>query len=507
MPGWTWPSEAIVDPIGTMLGGDSPGLSLDVDTLALGCPGTASFDGSVDIFVRSETNTWTLQQTLTPPVSGQAGRFGASVSVSNNRLAVGEYAFNSGAGRFHVYLRTGVTWSLECSVPAPVVGTYNFGYIVSLDDTNNRCAVSTYAEDSYGAVRTYTRSGAVWSVEQKIARSIVHFFGRDLQLSGTLLAVSNATQMEVYRYAGGTWASEASWMSAEGGGGGANSIFHCAADGNCVAWIDTYPTPQLVQIYERINGSWSNTATFSIDNKDSDNTVAVDDTTGLVVVGDTLNNTGYAGAGAAHIYERIGGVWSECANSPFYGGHAGTSHALGYKVDVHGTYVAARDFNATASNIRVSVWGGLTPPSIAKISDIFVIAHDVVLVLFSSVIAKDDAYRAVASYQVTNLSNSDEAVILDVLPTYDDSASDLLFLRMANLVNNNQYEITIIDRILSDVSGYKVPEISIKWTMHRTKVDSALAAIPDLYQKRIGSNIRALIEAIMISDEKIGGDY
>jgi hypothetical protein len=218
--------------------------------------------GAVYVFRRSGSS-WAQEAYLKASNTGAGDRFGHSVALSGDTLAVGatgedsnatgvngnqadNYAEN--AGVTYVFRRSGSTWAQEAYLKASNTGTSDdFGYAVALsgdtlvvgapreasDATGvNGNQADTAAIDS-GAVYVFRRSGSTWAQEAYVKASNTGFgdqFGVSVALDGDTLAVgawhesSSATGVNgnqaddsapksgavyLFRRAGSTWAHEA----------------------------------------------------------------------------------------------------------------------------------------------------------------------------------------------------------------------------------------------------------------------------------------------------------
>ena len=176
--GTTWSQQAYLKASNTGAG-DAFGssVSLSGDTLAVGArreDGSATgvngsqsgstltvLSGAVYIFTRSGT-TWSQQAYLKASNTGRGDRFGYSVSLSGDTLAVGAYYESSNAtgvngsqsdnsatwsGAVYVFTRSGRTWSQQAYLKASNTGEYDaFGHSVSL--SGDTLAVGARGEGS-----------------------------------------------------------------------------------------------------------------------------------------------------------------------------------------------------------------------------------------------------------------------------------------------------------------------------------------------------------------------
>jgi len=134
-----WATQArltALDPHGLERFGAS--LSLDGDTLAVGAPGiTAPAQQAAYVLVRTD-GVWSQQARFTPPAGEPLGSFGASVAIRGPVFLVGEpdssEPGNFAAGRVHVYSHAGGQWRPGRIIPSPEADIADsFGQSVALD--------------------------------------------------------------------------------------------------------------------------------------------------------------------------------------------------------------------------------------------------------------------------------------------------------------------------------------------------------------------------------------
>ncbi|MEM9454017.1 MAG: hypothetical protein AAGF11_07550 [Myxococcota bacterium] len=351
--------------------GQSVALSADGNTLAVGArdessnatgidmdmgPGqdddTAPYAGAVYVFERTG-GTWSQQAYVKASNTDASDHFGFSVALSadGNTLVVGapyedssatgvdtgmgpgqNNNFASNAGAVYVFERMGDTWSQDAYVKASNTGTDDFfGWDVALSADGNTLAVGAMCEGSgatgvdmgmgmgqndntaycAGAVHVFERIGDSWSQQAYVKASNTDAddeFGWDVALSadGNTLAVgalyedSSATGVDM------------------GMGPGQND--------------DTASSSGAVYVFEQTGDTWSQQVYIKASN------TGISDTFGLSVAlsadGNTLavgasnedsSATGVdmgmgpgqddktSSAGAAYVFERTGGIWSQQA--------------------------------------------------------------------------------------------------------------------------------------------------------------------------------------------------
>lgn len=154
--------------------GSSIALSVDGNTMAVGSPGedsaatgvnntnpgpantAADYSGAVFVFTRSG-GVWTQQAYLKASNTAANANFGHSVSLSSdgNRLAVGargESTTQSSSGAVYMFQRTGTNWT-QTGTPlkaGAVMQSATFGSSVALSGDGNMLAVGSFGESGTG---------------------------------------------------------------------------------------------------------------------------------------------------------------------------------------------------------------------------------------------------------------------------------------------------------------------------------------------------------------------
>jgi uncharacterized repeat protein (TIGR01451 family) len=114
-------------------------VSIDGDTAVVGAPqsdGGGEFNvGSAHVFQRVGAS-WSEQQKLTAPSPVDQGKFGTSVSLEGDSIAVGmPYGNGTSGGAAFLYLRSGAVWSRQSTVgPADPEPGDDFGTSVAIQE-------------------------------------------------------------------------------------------------------------------------------------------------------------------------------------------------------------------------------------------------------------------------------------------------------------------------------------------------------------------------------------
>jgi hypothetical protein len=296
-------------------------------------------------------------------------QFGGTVAISGDTLVVGSHQERSNAtgvngdetdnslifaGAVYVFTRSGTVWSQQAYVKASNTGAEDsFGGAVAI--SGDTLVVGAFGEASSatgvdgdetdnsannsGAVYVFTRTAGIWSQQAYLKASnteIDDWFGKSVSISGDTLVAgarredSNATGVD---------------------GDGVNNLASNAG---------------AAYVFTRTAGVWSQQAYLKASNTGTDDTfggsVSISGETLVVganaessnatgVDGDGVNNLA-RNAGAAYVFTRTAGVWSQQAY--LKASNTGTGDAFGWSVAISGDTVVsgayAEGSNATGVN-------------------------------------------------------------------------------------------------------------------------------------------------------------
>ena len=232
--GSAWSAPVALAPMGVALGdGFGTSLSLRQGTLVIGAPGAngaGSDRGAVFVFV-DQAGSFAQQAVITAGNGNDADLFGYAVAVDGNLLVVGAPGRDGGGGATdiglaYVYTRNGSLWTQQAILAGPSTMGSAYGRAVAIRGT--RVAVGAPAVPvggvamGAGTVRTFTRSGATWSMESNFLLSggaLGDEFGATLALAADTLMVGapgresgGLTDVGVvvpHHRAGGAWVANA----------------------------------------------------------------------------------------------------------------------------------------------------------------------------------------------------------------------------------------------------------------------------------------------------------
>jgi hypothetical protein len=355
---------------------------IDATTVqAVAPPGTA---GAADVVVTTPRGTGTgsaLYTYLTPPFLQQGSKLvgtlavgsseqGQSVALSadGNTAIVGGDNDNAEIGAAWVYTRNGAVWSQQGSklVGTGVVGEVAYqGTSVALSADGNTAIVGGPSDDflighgSVGAAWVFTRSGGVWTQQGKlVGTGAVTFNGVEQGISVALSGDGNtaivggpfdnlfAGAAWVFTRSGGVWTQQGSKLVGTGAVGSAEQGFSVAlsGDGNTALLGGPFNNSGAgaVWVYTRSSGVWSQqgsklVGTGGTAGNDYASSVALSGDGNTAIVGAPFDSGGPldADAGAAWVFTRSGGVWTQQGSKlvgtggvPFVDAEQGFSVAL-----------------------------------------------------------------------------------------------------------------------------------------------------------------------------------
>jgi FG-GAP repeat/Putative Ig domain len=219
------PDAAANDRFGESVGisGETIVVGASLDTGAGG-----SFQGSAYVFVRSG-GVWTQQQKLEASDATASDQFGFSVGISGETIVVGARLNSGAAGNVqgsaYVFVRSGGVWSQQQKLEASDAAAGDlFGSSVAI--SGEMVVVGAPQDDGaagsdQGSAYTFTRSGGAWSQQQKLEASDAaenDQFGTSVGIDGETVVVgapqddgaAGSDQGSAYTFtrSGGVWSQQ-----------------------------------------------------------------------------------------------------------------------------------------------------------------------------------------------------------------------------------------------------------------------------------------------------------
>jgi hypothetical protein len=319
--------------VGSAQQGYAVAVSANGHTAIVGGPNDTAI-GTAWVFTRS-SGAWSQQSKLVGSgVVGGASRQGQSVGLSadGNTAIVGGWADAGGVGAAWVFTRSGGVWSQQGAklVGTGAVGNAQQGISVALSGDGNTAIVGGYGDNSNtGAAWVYTRSGGVWTQQ---GTKLVGTGGVGTIFQGFSVALSddgNTAIMGgysdnslvgaawVFTRSGGAWTQQGNKLVGTGAAGAANQGYSVAlsGDGNTavVGGYTDNSNAGAAWVFARSGGVWTQqgsklVGTGAVGNAQQGRSVGLSGGGNTAIVGGNADNSN---AGAAWVFTRSGGVWTQ----------------------------------------------------------------------------------------------------------------------------------------------------------------------------------------------------
>lgn len=297
--------------------------------------------------------------------------FGCGLGLQGDTLVVGAEEHDhdgvNNAGAAYVFVRTGGLWAEQAELVAADIGTYTgefFGSSVALD--GDTIAVGARMADldagvNAGAVYVFVRVDGAWTQQAKLSASDAgpqDWFGRAVALRGDTLLIgapqddfgglTNAGAVYVFTRSAGVWTQVAK-LTALNAAGGNYFGEEIALDGDTAvigaeqAAAGSVTRAGAAYVFVRSGGVWTQSAKLVAGDPTMNDwfgcAVALDGDR-LVVGARGDDHSAVADAGAAYVFSRAAGVWTQqaklTATLPAAGDDFGTAVAASLDVAVIG---------------------------------------------------------------------------------------------------------------------------------------------------------------------------
>jgi hypothetical protein len=318
--------------------GDNFGFSVSVsgDTAVVGAwsdDDAGSASGSAYVFTRSGS-TWTQQQKLTASDAAAGDHFGQSVSVSGDTAVVGapgDYDGGIGSGSAYVFTRSGSTWTEQAKLtPSDGAEGDEFGLSVSVSG-GTAVVGSSFDDDAglySGSAYVFTRSGGVWTQQQKLTASDAtagDYFGESVSVSGDTAVVGAECDDDagnlsgsayVFTRSGSTWTQQAKLTASDAAAGDRFGHSVSVSDDTAVVGaIEAEVGPGSAYVFTRSGSTWTQQAKLTASDAAAGDyfgySVSVSGDT-AVVAADWDDDAG-SNSGSAYVFKRSGSTWTQQA--------------------------------------------------------------------------------------------------------------------------------------------------------------------------------------------------
>jgi hypothetical protein len=262
----------------------------------------------------------------------QAGDgFGYSVAASRDTLVVGafgqdhqDFRFKDGVGAAYVFVRSGGAWMQEAYLkPSNDDPTAFFGANVAV--SGDTIVVRAPLESGIGAVYVFVRNGGVWIQQAKLTTPRNYSgaaFAGSVAISGDTIVIGDPADASGATGVNGDQSDSSSPQS-----GAAFVYVRTGETWTLQAYLKASNTAQAASFGGSVSVS-GDTVVVGADNEDSDATG---------VNGDQTNHRA-PGSGAAYVFVRSGGIWSQQAY--LKSSNTKANATFGFSVSISGNTVA-----------------------------------------------------------------------------------------------------------------------------------------------------------------------
>lgn len=328
-------------------------VALEGNTAVVGAPTARSVLGSsmietgaAYVFVR-RGGAWIEQAKLIAADTLANDWFGFPVALSGNTAVVGTYTGNSAAMAAYVFVRSAGVWTQQARLAPSEPSDSMFGFAVAID--GNLALVGAPLEgdngESSGAAYVFKRTSGVWAQEAKLLASDGgpnDWFGAAVALSGSTALIGALTDgpagvgsgsAYIFERSGGAWSEEQKLIASDGEPLQLFGASVTLAGARALVGAPSESGPGAAYLFERSAGAWTEADKLSPSGAKEGGGFG----SSLSLAGDIA----MVGApkedyqGAAYVFQRgAGGGWSEQIKLVESG--AGLFHEFGRSVAVRG---------------------------------------------------------------------------------------------------------------------------------------------------------------------------
>jgi hypothetical protein len=345
-------------------------VAIEGDTAVVGATGGAP-GGAAYVFVRSGGG-WVQQQKLVSSHPEPGGDFGGSVAISGGTIVIGAPHQDPGnvsfeLGSVFVFMRTGGVWSLQQELqPDSPQSLAEFGNAVAIEgDTivvGNRVRSELHAHD--GAAYVFVRAGNAWNQQAKLLAfdaDVNDFFGTSVAISGGTIAIgANADDdlgdesgsVYVFVNNGVSWVLQQKLLAGDGTAGDFFGISAALQGNTLVVGADRAgpldaPGPGAAYVFVRNGGVWTQQGELLAADLDGGDGLGhrVGISGDTAVVSAYLDDHGGENAGSAYVFVRAAGIWSQSQKLQASDGYSGQDFGTGAAISGDTIIVGAEAFD------------------------------------------------------------------------------------------------------------------------------------------------------------------
>jgi len=346
-------SQQLQGPSCTQCDGFSFGWSVATagDTAVVGDPGLDSGNGAALVF-HKEHGSWTQVAELTAPDAAVNETFGKSVAIAGGTIVVGDPQRANVVGAAFVYTEVQGSWTQQADLTASD-GESGDGFGNSVAISGRTIVVGAPGRDSQaGIVYVFGQAQGSWAQHDELQASdgaANHEFGYPVAISNNTIVVA-APEIDVglgrayvFTRHGKSWIQQAELSEAPAADGGEFPGFgwSVGVSGHTVVVGMPGGDPNgVAYVFTGRDGVWSEQAELlasdgSLGDGFGDAVSVTDDE---VLIGAPGHTALAGGAGAAYLFNRVGGTWTQGQE---FGGESGDSFGWSVALSNHAVVVGA----------------------------------------------------------------------------------------------------------------------------------------------------------------------
>lgn len=286
---------------------------------------------------RCSGGTWSEQAKLLPNDIAASDNVGYRVAIEGDTALVsarGDSDNGANSGSVYVFVRSGTTWTQQAKLqPSDGAASDFFGQYVAI--SGDTALITAHKDDDTavdsGSAYIFTRSGTTWSQQAKLHASdpgLMDSFGQGGDIDGDTVAIGaywddiggNGDQGSVYVFtrSGTTWTEQQKITASDGAGNdqfghsvsiSGDTLVVGSLLGNSSSTADV----GAAYVYTRTSGSWSQQAKLNASDAASNDQFgfAVYLVGNTCLVGSIFDDDGGTDSGSASLFTRNGTAWTE----------------------------------------------------------------------------------------------------------------------------------------------------------------------------------------------------
>jgi uncharacterized protein (TIGR03437 family) len=267
---------------------------------------------------------WTQQQEFTVSDGAAKDYVGCSVSVNVDTAVIGAFGRNNQQGSAYVLVRNGTVWTQQQELTASDGAAGDlFGHSVSV--SGDTAVIGAFGRSSQsGAAYVFVRSGGVWSQQQELTAPdgrASEAFGVSVSVSGDTAVIgayntdSDRGAAYVFVRSGGVWSQQQKLTAADGAASDQFGLsVSVSGDTAVVGALGKNANRGAAYVFSRSGGVWSQqqelTASDGVTGDWFGSSVSVDGDTIIIGAEDKTVNSA-SQQGAAYLFVQSGGIWNQ----------------------------------------------------------------------------------------------------------------------------------------------------------------------------------------------------